>query len=201
MSRRKASRSSHANRGLEWERLLEGHHKILEQRGHAIVFRTPPPVQLLGRLGKPGQWRAVVTGDGPPDYVLLMNLDGQPVPVAMEAKDSANKRWSFDKLKEHQANHLQRWHELGGLSVVAFRHQPTKSMWLLPWWELGPQWNRWRMNNLMGRRAPSGTASLGAAGLDHLGIGWSLNDGYSGALATLWAQHPARRVAPQVEGV
>lgn len=141
-----------------------------------MVFRTPPPVQLLGRL-RGGAYRAVPTSEGPPDYVLLLAAGAAPVAVALEAKDCAGNRWALKQLHPHQGDALRRWHALGGLAAVALRHQPSSSCWLLPWATLGPVWQRWRAGHVAGQPAPRGSASLGLGDLHQLGTSWQQGDG------------------------
>jgi hypothetical protein len=143
-----------------------------------VVFRTPPPVQLLGRLAG-GAYRAVPTSEGPPDYVLLLAAAPAPVPVALEAKDCAGSRWALKQLHPHQGDALARWHSLHGLAAVALRHQPSSTCWLLPWGTLGPLWQRWRAGQVAGQPAPRGSASLGLGDLHQLGTSWAAGDGDS----------------------
>lgn len=179
-----APRVPHANRGKAWEELLEVHHRRVQARGLGVVFRTPPPVRLLARL-RGGQWRAVLTQEGPPDYLGLLRGPGGPLPVAMEAKDSAGSRWGLKELQAHQAAALQSWTDLGGLGLVLLRHGGRG--WVLPWTTLGPVWTRWRASQVAGRKAPRGSASLGEGDLRVLGEPWELGEGYLGAIFRLTA--------------
>ena len=175
-------RTPHANRGKAWEEILEFHHQRVQARGLGVVFRTPPPVKLLARLHG-GQWRAVLTQEGPPDYLGLLRGPKGPIPVAMEAKDCAGDRWSMKELKPHQAAALQWWTDLGGLGVVALRHRSRG--WMIPWSQLGPHWSRWRATNVAGTKAPRGSASLGLGDLQVLGERWEVGDGYLEAIFRL----------------
>lgn len=183
-SRRRAA-TPHANRGRQWEQLLELHHKRLQAQGVAVVFRTPPPVRLIAPQ-KGGRWLAVLTSEGPPDYTALVLGPDGPIPVAAEAKDSQKARWSLGELQPHQGKALQAWHDLGGLACVLLRHQPTRTCYVLPWAHLGPVWQRWRAGRLAGRRAPPGSASLGAGQLASLGVPWREGEGYLQALLACW---------------
>lgn len=176
------ARTPHANRGKAWETLLEYHHTRVQARGLGVVFRTPPPVKLLARL-RGGQWRAVLTQEGPPDYLGLLQGTRGPISVAMEAKDCAGTRWALKELQPHQAAALQSWTDLGGLGLVLLRHQGRG--WALPWSKLGPIWTRWRASHVAGVRSPRGSASLGAGDLEVLGERWEVGDGYMDAILRL----------------
>ena len=174
-------KSSHANRGLEWERILEGHHERLQVTHRAVVFRTPPPVVLTGRL-RGGAYRAVMTAKGPPDYVGIVQVNGTTISFAMEAKDCASDRWPFAKLHEHQAKALSMWESAGGAAIVAIRHCKTDTFWLLPWSAIKEKWYAWHYRSLTKQRSARGSSSLSRADLEVCGHRWLHKDGYLGAL-------------------
>jgi len=159
---------------------LELEHSRIERQGLGVVFRTPPNVQLLGRL-RGGAFRAVPTAVGPPDYLLLLSHEAGPIPVALEAKDCAGPRWALKQLHDHQADSLRRWSDCGGLGVVALRHGPSDSLWLLPWQKLGPIWQRWKSAK-EGGHVPRGTASLGLGDLHNIGVQWRFGIDYCSRL-------------------
>lgn len=167
----------HAGRGRVWEKLLELEHSRIEGQRSGVVFRTPPNVQLLGKL-RGGAFRAVPTAVGPPDYLLLLRTAGGSVPVALEAKDCAGDRWALKQLHDHQADSLSRWSSAGGLGVVALRHLKSDSYWLLPWSTLGPVWNRWKAQRVIGSSVSRGTASLSLGDLYTIGVQWKLGVDY-----------------------
>jgi len=173
---------SHAGRGTAWEQLLELHATRYERAGQAVVLRTPPPVKLLKAMPG-GRWLAVMTSEGPPDYSMLVGRPaGGPLAVLAEAKNNDSGRWALKQLHPHQAQKLQLWHGLGGLACVILGHQPTRTGYVLPWATLGPVWQRWHAQKLTGRKATSGTASLGEGDLAALGVPWPMGQGYLGAL-------------------
>ena len=169
--------TSHAGRGRVWEKLLELEHSRIERQNRGVVFRTPPNVQLLGKL-RGGAFRAVPTAVGPPDYMLLLRTAGQPVAVILEAKDCAGERWALKQLHDHQADSLARWSAVGGLGVVALRHKKSETYWLLPWHRLAPIWNRWKTQRATGSSISRGTASLSLVDLYSIGFQWKLGVDY-----------------------
>lgn len=174
--------ASHAGRGIAWEQLLEYHASRYEREGSAVVLRTPPPVKLL-RAQPGGRWLAVLTSEGPPDYTMLVGRKGgSPLAVLAEAKNNASGRWALKQLHPHQALKLQQWHDLGGFACVIVGHQPSRTGYVLPWTSLGPVWQRWHAQKLMGVKAASGSASLSEGDLQTLGEPWPMGQGYLHAL-------------------
>ena len=175
------AKGSHVNRGKDWEAIIEAYSKVYENQGHAVVFRTPPPVRLLAPMGG-GRWKAVMTEEGPPDYTMLVRGDPRPIAVSAEAKNNQSGRWSLAQLHPHQAKKLQAWHDLGGLAVVLLRNQPNNKCYVLPWRTFGPVWSRWRAGQVGGRRAAPRTASLGVSDLESIGFSFHESKGYLNAL-------------------
>ena len=204
--------ASHANRGRQWEQLLELFHARYEGRGEAVVLRTPPPMRILRALSG-GQFVAVYATEGPPDYVLL----SRGIAIAAEAKDCVADRWQLSNLHEHQARRLSAWEEHGGLGVVLLRHQPSRTQWVLPWGTLAPIWTRWHSasdargafpfgatagkafgataEKPFGARAalPRGSASLSLPQLHQLGVPFCDVDGHLPTLHAIAAAKEKQR--------
>lgn len=153
--------ADHANRGVEWERILDARHDAYRRDGLAVVFRTPPSVRLLSRVGRDGQFRGCFRGQGPPDYAGVV-AGGRA--VAFDAKDCAGERWSFGALERHQARDLEGWSGAGGIAFVALRL--AGEPWVLPWARLGPIWWAWHERE---GRAARGSGSLTGAMCAELG--------------------------------
>lgn len=170
---------SHANRGKAWEQHLEMYHARYEAQGRAVVIRTPPPMRIL-RKASGGTFVACYEKEGPPDYVLLTNGS----PVMIEAKECSGPRWALKNLHEHQATRMTQWSKQSGLSAVILHHKPSKTYWTLPWERLRPVWERWHMQKQLGRKAASGSASLGLGELSMIGFQFG-RDGYLESLIHL----------------
>lgn len=165
----------HANRGVGWERMLEGWHDTYRRDQRAVVFRTPPPVKVLSRVTGGGEFRACFRSDGPPDYAGVvagggpkgpfgMAMGGRP--VAFDAKDCEGPRWPFSALERHQARDLEGWQVAGGTAFVALRLGEVG--WVLPWTRLGPLWWAWHddLGDRRGVGRTTGKATKGTASLD-----------------------------------
>jgi len=161
---------SHANRGKNWERLLGLIHARYEAQGMAVVIRTPPPMRILGSIGK-GQFRACFESQGPPDYLIMS--EGRA--IMAEAKESAQARWALSNLHAHQAERMSRWQEQGGRAMVLLHHKPSQSNWVLPWEMLEPTWRHWQDQTRGGKRAAPGSASLSLSDIRGLGLFFELD--------------------------
>lgn len=168
---------SHANRGKGWEQLLEMYHARYEAQGRAVVIRTPPPMRIL-RAIKPGQFLAVYSSAGPPDYMALAG----GVAFLVEAKECNAERWALKNLHPHQGMRLDQWEAQGGRGAVLLHHVRSSSAWVLPWYRLSPIWNRWHEKHSKGQRAASGTASLGRADFLQIGLPFGQDGWLSQAL-------------------
>tara|TARA_Y100000592_G_scaffold95451_1_gene161974 strand:- start:867 stop:1406 length:540 start_codon:yes stop_codon:yes gene_type:complete len=174
---------------MAWEKLIESFGALYEKRGQAMLLRTPPPMRVIRPMGA-GKYVCVMTGDGPPDYMMLFAIDGtHPEPVLAEAKSNQSGRWQLSNLKEHQAKKLGAWHRSGGLACVLVGHQPTKTGYILPWSKLGIVWEQWKLRSIANKKAPSGTASLSAANMEQMGVSWSFSNGYLEAMHAVIQAH------------
>jgi recombination protein U len=151
--------ASHANRGRDWELLLDFWHDRYRLEGRALIHRTPPPVRVLSRVTD-GIFRGQFLGLGPPDYAGVVAGFGPSRlstarAVAFDAKDCADVRWKFEHLAEHQARDLEEWSAVGGYAFLALRLQGQG--WVVPWSWLGPRWWAWATRR---EQAKPGTASV-----------------------------------------
>jgi penicillin-binding protein-related factor A (putative recombinase) len=149
-----------ANLGVGWEEVLQAWHDRYRAEGRAVVFRTPPPVQLLSRIAPGGEFRARFKGKGPPDYAGV----ALGVPVSFEAKDCSSGEWAFGGLELHQAEAFDDWWRSGGTAFVAIRF--GRRAFVLPWDRLGPVWRAWhtrvgRAKAGEGKLLPTRCAELG----------------------------------------
>lgn len=156
---------THANLGVGWERTLEGWHDTYRRESAAVVFRTPPPVKVLGKVSKAGRFAGCFGSDGPPDYagVVAPRPGRAAFPVCFDAKSSSTDRWPFASLARHQARDLEAWSHNGGYAFIALELGGANADWVLPWSELGPRWWSWWE---VPERARRGTASIGVEDLE-----------------------------------
>jgi hypothetical protein len=168
--------TSHANRGVEWQRILEGWHDTYRRDRRAVVWPTPPRVRVLSRVSPAGQFRAAWAAEGPPDYAGVLEPRGRA--VVFDAKDCQAERWPLSSLERHQARDLEAVHAAGGFAFVALRFAghlgagtPRRvegprgdEAWVLPWATLGPLYWTWYDGD-----AERGQASISRARVSNLG--------------------------------
>lgn len=144
--------------GKAWEARLEAACRGYHVADRALVWRCHPPVRVCSRVGGDGQFRARWDGRGPCDFAGILRGPEAGRCVAFDAKDCEGPRWSFGGLEEHQAQHLEGVHRMGGLAFVALRLGGSRGEgWVLPWAELGPRWWAWHLSR---ERARKGAASF-----------------------------------------
>lgn len=174
---------SHANRGIAWQRALEGWHDAYRRGwcpdcgdfwrstcGHpspgplAVIHPCPPRVKVLGKVSAQGRFSACFAGDGPPDYAgTIRAFSGRG--VSFDAKSCAADRWPLASLELHQARDLEATMLAGGLAFVALLFEADGSGWVLPWARLGPAYWAWS-----GGRSARGEASIARADVGTVGL-------------------------------
>lgn len=139
-----------ANRGKDFEEMLDAVHALYGQQSRAYVVRTNAPIRHVGPIEKSGTFRACYLGEGPPDYLCI--VCGKV--VVFEAKRTQQKRWSFSLLTDHQAAQLEAAETQGAVGAVMIRFVGIQARTvLLLWSELRNLWHPWRLG-------ASGQASL-----------------------------------------
>ncbi len=109
----KAQPSSHANRGMDFEKALNAMHEYYAQKQTALVGKQYLPTQVV----KGGQWAKVID-KSTVDYVGV--LRGGRF-VAFDAKETHIERIDLRALPEHQFEFLKEVEALGGVALVLVR--------------------------------------------------------------------------------
>ena len=158
---------SHANRGKQWEGVIDALHALYESMNIALCIRTPPNMKIVKAI-KGGQFLAYFEKQGPPDYMIIHN----GLPIMAEAKDCAQTRFSFKKIPHHQASRLDCCDAMNGLSVVLLRHGPTGTKWVVPWRNISAKyWSWWKTAARRGKTV-KGSASLTIDEIRSAGLEW-----------------------------
>jgi penicillin-binding protein-related factor A (putative recombinase) len=145
--------------GDAFEDRLKHQHDAYRLLRTIYVVPVPQPVRRIRTLGK-GQFVACYEGEGPPDYMGILD----EVPVVFDAKSTASTTWGYGLLKEHQAVDLDDAEFANGFGFILL--SMVGAVWVIPWKVLGPMWWAWRRNP---GRAAAGTASLSVADADRIG--------------------------------
>lgn len=147
--------------GRTWEAQLNDLHELYRKQGIALVFRSPPEVQITGRSAS--GIRGHLTGKGPPDYVGVAG----PLALMAEAKTTAERRWPLSMVQPHQAQRMTEWEaqDRRNVAVVLVWMREPNVRAVLPWEDLRNRWEAWRDG-----RAAIGEASLTAEQVARLGL-------------------------------
>lgn len=168
-------------RGLSWELQLGAWHDAYRRDRRAFVVKTNPPVKLLSRVDRSGQFRACFAASGPPDFIGTLAPSGTT--VVFDAKETVKERWPLADLPRHQAVDLEACMMNGGVAFVALRIQDVG--FVLPWERLGPIYKRWALGD-----AGRGEASLSLEDVAEFGHRMT-PDGWLDAVAATLARRAA----------
>lgn len=131
---------SQANRGQVLEYMLQLSNDQYRARGMALVHKVPTAwVPLRDRFGK--VVNAKVETKAAVDF---LGVSGQGVPLAFDAKETADDRWPLRHIENHQAYFLEQWHACGGAAFIVVRFWRRDRTYLVPWPELGDRLNKWK---------------------------------------------------------
>lgn len=186
------AQSKAVRQGAAWEARLDAVHREYLRRGLAVMFRSPPPLKVVGPPVR-GRLPCVFLAEGPPDYIGSVRVPWHSgmVPLILEAKSTTAARWPLTALTQHQAEVMDIWTTLGSLCAVLLWHGPSAEAWVLPW--AGAFRDRWHASDHRnarraagsGERASPGLASLGRRDLEILGQPFASDGWYSPLVAML----------------
>ena len=120
------SPDNHANRGMEFERLINEANEVYRQKGIAVFTKIPTEFIPIRRNGQ--MVGAKVTHKSVADYIGVF----KGIPVAIEAKSTNQKRISYNDVKPHQEKFLNDWVRTGGRAFVIVSFG-LERFFLVPW--------------------------------------------------------------------
>ncbi|MBU7320303.1 Holliday junction resolvase RecU [Paenibacillus oleatilyticus] len=129
---------THANRGMDFEALIERSNSAYETEGLAIVNKRPTPVRVVknvkGKLSGFYEKPSTVDFDG--------TLSGGRS-VVFEAKQVKKApRFDLDNISDHQVEYLAKCHLLGGIAFVLIELVQVNTIYLLPYPTFKTFWDR-----------------------------------------------------------
>lgn len=127
------------------ETRLAVRHRAYQEAGLAWVVAAHPGTKVV-------RGQVLHTSKGPPDFVGC--IDGGQT-VCFDAKETSQDRWPFDKLKLHQAMHLEAVWARGGLAFLVVCWKKHRRFAVVPWSLLRGPWFAWSSKD-----AESSAASL-----------------------------------------
>ena len=117
---------NHANRGMNFEGLINQANEFYRQNGFALITKVPTefiPIRSGGQIVS-----AKVVHKSGVDYIGVFN----GAPIAVEAKSTKQKRLSYDEVHPHQEKFLDDWVDNGGIAFVLVSFG-LKDFFLIPW--------------------------------------------------------------------
>jgi recombination protein U len=126
-------KTSTANRGLDFEELIEKVCEKYRENKIAIINKVPTEWKVLRRYN-PSKRKSEIFNAFPVEESRFVDFIGiyNALPIAIEAK-STNEltRFPFANIKETQINFLRLWNELGGKGYYIIRFQEHKKVFLV----------------------------------------------------------------------
>lgn len=136
--------TTHANRGRSWEALIDVRHDAYMLARRAYVLRCHPKMRVI--RGEGGHPLSIPVEAAGPDYLVI----AQSRAFLIEAKQTAQGRWSFGNLTETQATHFDAAESHGAMGAVLLRFLASGRTFLVLWTSLGPLWWAWKKNGSKG---------------------------------------------------
>lgn len=101
--------------GEYFEHMIDTACELYEERGAAIVEKTPEPMRPLGAKNQKGQFIACYTKAAQPDYKGTI-AGGRS--IVMEAKHTDDDRIEYKRVTPEQMEKLEKHHRAGALAFV-----------------------------------------------------------------------------------
>lgn len=158
----------HANRGREWQAIVEDQHACYAREGRCGWVRNEPT--RMSRFADHDSDDAVVRGRGQPDYVVYGHEDGRPWMFGLEAKDHGGGHFPLSGVSRWQAQRLDSFVQQrhGALLIIRLGDR----VFLVVWESVVSDWyiNRGRGVDL----TPNDPRMIETFGVDYLGAALGL---------------------------
>lgn len=124
------SNISYANRGMDFEELINAANAQYARNGIAVIQKVPTAfIPIRDKSGKIVSCK--VEQKSCVDYVgRFLN-----VPIAIEAKETKQDKIDLNRVQPHQAEFLAKWSQnpFGGLSYVLVSFGGMQDFYMIPW--------------------------------------------------------------------
>ncbi|WP_018130124.1 Holliday junction resolvase RecU [Effusibacillus pohliae] len=126
---------SQANRGMDFEQLIEFANAQYLSKGWAIIQKVPTPWKVI-RRGKQIV-SAFPEKKSTVDFVGVFN--GRP--IAFDAKSTRERtRFELDQVEPHQVDFLRRWQDNGGIAFLLIEFAVLREVYAMQFRELEKWW-------------------------------------------------------------
>lgn len=126
-------KSSTANRGLDFESLIESRCEELQKKEVAIIHKVPTEWKVTRRYN-PQKKRTEIFNAFPVAESKFVDFIGaiHNKPIAIEAKETKEeKRFDFKNIKDTQIEFLKLWSKLGNQGYYIIRFTEYKEVYLI----------------------------------------------------------------------
>ena len=115
----------YANRGINFERLINGTNDIYDAENRAVMVKQNVEIKRIYSQGRELKG-AFPTGKSIVDYLGQVNIGDICIPCAIEAKHSDGKAIALDRVQPHQKEFLSKWtrHKAIGIVLVWLQGAP-----------------------------------------------------------------------------
>lgn len=141
----------YANRGRDFEELIELSNRQYANRGLATIHKVPTAWKpIRNSSGK------VITAKVDKDEFAGVDFLGcyQGRALAFDAKHTNGHRLRWDRVATHQAEFLDAWRNVGGITFILAEFE--EQAYVIPWRWWSEQLERWRRKG--GRQCPASVA-------------------------------------------
>ena len=123
----KKKSTSHVNRGMKFEKLIQNKCDELKEQGVALINKVPTEIKMI-RNGARIVNAFAVEQSKFVDFCGIL----KEKPFALEAKETKNKTsFPFSNIKDTQIEFFKQWTELGGLGYYIIRFEENKKVFLV----------------------------------------------------------------------
>ena len=123
----KKKSTSHVNRGMKFEKLIQNKCDKLKEDGIALISKVPTEVKMIRNGARIVNAFNVETSRFV-DFVGVL----KEKPFALEAKETKNKTsFPFANIKSTQIEFFKQWVTLGGLGYYIIRFEENKKVFLV----------------------------------------------------------------------
>lgn len=130
---------SYANRGMDFEALIEFSNRQYETQGLAVINKRPTPVKIIQKLA--GGWiKGFVEKQSTVDFDGTVRGGRSIVFEAKQVKSET--RFDLRNIEQHQVDYLAKCHKMGGISFVLIEVVAMRTIFLLPYETLNYYWIR-----------------------------------------------------------
>lgn len=120
---------NYANRGKDFEELIEQANERYKFEGKALVQKIPKPTRQISKIQQGGRFTAIYKKKSTVDYIGVYKEEA----LAFDAKSTKiETRFDLGNVADHQYKFMKNWHENGGISFLIVQFKTQGEIYYLP---------------------------------------------------------------------